>query len=145
MVTNHQGYTIIELLIAIAVLGILAAIAYPSYTNYVVKTNRVDVQNEMLQEARNLANYKMARGTFTGATLSNSATTKNYPATGTAQYGISLNIPAGGRSWTISATPKPSTNQTGDGIVQLNHQGWKCWTKGSSTCTLSATSTWDGR
>lgn len=43
-----RGFSLIELLIAMAVVGILASIAYPSYQNYVLRSNRTEAQNTLL-------------------------------------------------------------------------------------------------
>tara|TARA_R110001583_G_scaffold25250_4_gene91563 strand:+ start:27206 stop:27577 length:372 start_codon:yes stop_codon:yes gene_type:complete len=46
---KHSGMTIIELLIAMAIIAILASIAYPSLQSYVLKTHRGDAQAEMIK------------------------------------------------------------------------------------------------
>ena len=142
MVMNKQvGFTLIELMIVVAILAILAAIAYPSYTQYKVRTNRVDIQSEIMQTAQRLQSYYVINHNYTNAKFDNGNLTKDYPSSGSV-YTLTL-VPAG-QTWTLTATPKAGTVQAGNGTITLNHNGQKCWTKGS-TCTPSATSNWDGR
>lgn len=46
---KQQGFTLIELMIAVVIVGILAAIAYPSYTEYVLKSNRAEGKAHLLE------------------------------------------------------------------------------------------------
>lgn len=46
---RNQGFTLVEVMIVVAIIGILASIAYPSYTEYVFKSRRADGQSALMQ------------------------------------------------------------------------------------------------
>lgn len=149
----RSGFTLIELMIVVAIIGILAAIAYPAYGQYKVRVNRTDAQAEMMQVAHRLTNFKMANQTFASRTATNTYGATTIPRTQplydivlTDVDGLELtNASAKVRTWRLVATPKTGTSQAGDGIICLNDQGQKFWAKAATACVLSATSNWDGR
>ncbi len=149
---SKSGFTLIELMIVVAILGILAAIAYPSYTHYKVRVQRTDAQSEMLQIAQRMQTYKAANGTFKGATLDIVYGGEVTPKQGTALYDLSFIDAAGNKiekttsnSWILKAVPVSTAQQSGNGVICLNDLGQKFWVKGASACALSNTSNWDGR
>jgi type IV pilus assembly protein PilE len=60
------GFTLVEMMIVVAIIGILAAIAYPAYTEQVRRGKRSEAQTAILEVSQFLQRYYAARGTFTG-------------------------------------------------------------------------------
>lgn len=139
---RQKGFTLLELMIVVAIIAVLSAIAYPSYTRYVVNSNRADVQAEMMRLSARLQSYVSINRTYRGATLANIGGTTNYPDQSTAKYSIALAVDADNRGYTLTATPITNGTQSGDGVVCLNQEGQKYWSKGATACVLSKTSTW---
>jgi type IV pilus assembly protein PilE len=54
MKRNQRGVTLMELLVVMAIIGIIAAIAIPSYRRYIVRANRADAKTALLQTAQAL-------------------------------------------------------------------------------------------
>ncbi|WHP04882.1 MULTISPECIES: type IV pilin protein [Acinetobacter] len=143
---KQNGFTLIELLIVVAVIGILAAIAYPSYRKYVVQAKRVEVQSDMIDISARLQRYKAINSTFiksdgTPIALGDIGHNGSSPQSGQATYALQLsNVTAG--TWTLIATPNSGTTQVGNGVVCLNSQGQRYWEKDSTTCDFTKNN-WD--
>ena len=81
--TNQQGFTLIEIMIVVVIIGVLAAIALPSYQRYVIKTKRTDMMSEMQNIASQIESRKLAQGSYSNISANVKADfTKAYPAQG---------------------------------------------------------------
>ena len=124
------GFTLIELMITVAIIGILAAIAYPSYTEYVKKTRRAEIAELLSEQAQTLErSYSKNNGTYIGtAGLS----------TGNAYYSITPTVNA--QDYTLTAAPVPASMMNGDkcGSFVITNTGARSNT-GLATGTTSTT------
>ncbi len=119
-----RGFTLIELMIAVTIVGILAAIAYPAYTSQMQKTRRANCEAGLMQLAsfmerdysrNNRYRDVLAAGLFTPATCP-------VDGGGAPSYTLSVTgINAAGTSYVLTATP--TAMQAGDscGDLTLNH------------------------
>ena len=64
--TRGNGFTLIELMIVVVVIGILAAIAYPAYQNYVLRGHRADAQAEMMALSQAMERCYTLQNTYVG-------------------------------------------------------------------------------
>ncbi|WP_350561264.1 type IV pilin protein [Psychrobacter sp. CAL346-MNA-CIBAN-0220] len=125
-INNKRGFTLMELMIAVTIIGILATIAYPSYQQYVIKTKRVDMMAEMHNIASQIQSRKLAQGKYSviSAAIIKDFTV-GYPKD-QALYDIKITPNPLTSNWKITATPKPGTQMAGDGNLSLNSLGQKC-------------------
>ena len=136
------GFTLVELMIVVAIIGILAAIAYPSYQDSVRKSRRADAKAALLELGQWLErNYTVTSryNRAVGDTADQSATQmtaklpfKQSPRDSTKAYDLSVTSVAS-NSFTITAAP--TGNQTSDscGSLTLDHAGARGVSGGSLT------------
>lgn len=101
---NKNGYTLVELLIAIAIIGILAGVAYPSYMNYVLVAKRSEAQSALMdmasrQEMYYLDHYQYALSLDTDLGLS-----EDPFITENGYYSISTSSAVATGDFTLTAT-----------------------------------------
>ena len=124
MQAKQQGFTLIELMIVVAIIGVLAAIVMPSYQRYVIKSKRTDMMTELQNIGSQIESRKLAAGSY--ASVSRSGLTGSYPRSGPALYTIAITPSPLTSAWTVTATPVAGQQMAGDGILSLEASGKKC-------------------
>lgn len=104
---QHQGFTLIEVMIVVAIIGILSAIALPSYNEYIRRGHRAEARTGLLQAAQWLERASTAMGTYP-LTAAFPASLQTVPGD---RYDISV-VSGDGSAYALTATPKGG--QTGD-------------------------------
>lgn len=121
--SNERGFTLIELLIVVAIIGVIAAIATPSYRGYIERGHRADTMSELQNIGATIESRKLAQGKYSNALLTGLG--GNFPQSNSL-YTISFDPNPLTSEWTIIASPIPSTRMYGDGNLTFDYRGYKC-------------------
>lgn len=118
-----NGFTLIELMITIAIIGILVAVALPSYTQYIIRGKRAAAQSQMLTVMNREQQYLLANRSYADkTTLEANGYVLASDVSAVYSYAIAVGT-ATVPSFTITFTP--SGSQATDGNLTLDSEGVK--------------------
>ena len=120
---KQHGFTLIELMITVAIIGILAAVAYPSYASHIIKGNRAAAKAQMLDIANRQQQFMLANRAYATRAM---LTTSGYalPTEVSTKYNYSITIGTDAvPAYLITFTAIGS--QASDGDLTLNSEGVK--------------------
>lgn len=134
-----RGFTLIELMITVVIIGILASIGIPAYTGYVERGHRARAKSTLLEAAQFMERYRAINFKYVDSS-SNPPTLpaglQISPPEGTKRYDVALSGTTA-TAFTLTATPSGWTDST-CGNLTLNNLGVKgqsagdaatCWNK----------------
>lgn len=120
---SRHGFTLIEMMITVAIVGILAAVAYPAYTQYMIRANRVAAQSEMMDIANRQQQFLMTNRSYASKAVLE-ASGYALPAEVGSKYSYAIVVGAGSvPAYTLTFTP--SGSQASDGTLTLDSAGIK--------------------
>lgn len=136
---KHRGFTLIEVMITVAIIGILAAIAYPSYQNSVQKTRRAECEGGLYGLANAMERHFTTNFTYLGAgtTGGNTGAPTIYSTTcpidgGNPSYNLTIQAVTA-TTYTLQATPINAQATDDCGTLQLTQAGVKSASGGTVT------------
>lgn len=140
---THKGFTLIELMIVVAVVGILAAIAYPSYLNHVLKTHRTTAQSALMENAQFLERRFTVNNAYNAGWADAAAANAALPAgvvpenaTGSnIRYNITFSAGPAATTYTLQAVPANAQANDPCGTLTLTQTGVRTFSSGTAqTC-----------
>ena len=124
-----KGFTLIELMVAVAIVAILASVALPSYTIYIARAKRADARTQLVQVAQFMQRFYTANDQYQYDRSANEVSTRipaglaRSPSDGTALY--TLTVVADATTYTLTMAPEPGLSMAGDecGSFRLTSTG----------------------
>lgn len=120
---KRKGFTLLELLIVVAIVAILAAIALPNYNRYVERTRRADAREALMRVAAAQERFYTNRNSY----ATDIAADLSLPVTSESGYYAITTASAGGDTqvYVLTATPQGAQATDSCGALTINNTGFK--------------------
>jgi len=140
-IAKQKGMTLIELMIVVAIIGIISAVAYPSYRDYVTSTNRAAANGDLLEISQWMERYFTANGRYTNASGTAPALPFTTSPSDSSDVNYNISIPNGSvaaASYIIQAEPVGGQQDDDCGTLTLDQTG----AKGQSGAGMTVSDCW---
>lgn len=118
-----QGFTLLEVLITVTIIGILSGIATMGYQRYVYRANRTEAKAILLDISQRAERFYTDNNTYTGYSIPTNL--RQVPEQGNKTYDVSFTTGSSGQTFTVSATPKNRQVKDTCGTMSINNIGRK--------------------
>ena len=127
---STRGFTLIEAMVTTAVIGLLAAVAWPIFSNQILEMRRRDAVDALMMASHEMQQCKTDRGSYTGCAPTTLTSPNNL-------YTIASAVTGGGAGFTLTATKTLADDAdcltlTVDNLGRKNYTGaapnfHRCW------------------
>lgn len=123
---SGRGFTLVELVIVVALLAVLLVLAAPSYRQFVQRAHRVEAIAQLLRVAQCQERTRARTGVYDPASCLPAALPR---------YAFAYRPGTGAQAWAVLAQPQAEQSQDACGTLSLDHLGarqaggdaWRCW------------------
>lgn len=129
--SRDRGFSLIELMMVLAVIAILTAISYPVYRQHIIRGNREAAKAELVQIAAQQEKIYLNSDAYTGSVTNayngTAAGGLGFTSGKTSNSKYTLSIVTAAQSYSVTATPVTGTVQVSDGTLTVASDGTRTW------------------
>lgn len=131
-----SGFTLLEVMVAVAIIGILAAIAIPSYTDYILRANRAEGREWLMRVSAAQERFYTNRNTYTDDVVSGAGLSLGTISSEKGHYNVRVVVTNDGQSYELIGLPQGRQTTDKCGELSITNVGVKGYSgnEGNGNC-----------